>query len=172
MKTLPVCLLAGLLLTAPAVALSGDVLQSLNMRPEAAREAIAQTFDHGVVTLPSGYVAFWALDDAHRAALVPPLLTLVRAYVESGEFATRLGGTRPVEPLVAERLKQFLELSADVDFNARLVAKNGVTRFADARLESRSPEWKFCYRAGPKTLAAARTFAGDWLKTLGVSAER
>lgn len=172
MKTLPVCLLTGLLLAAPTLALSADPLQSLNLRPEAAREAIAWTFELGAVTLPSGYGAFWVLDDAHRAALVPPLLAVVRAYVESGEFAARLGPSRPVEPLVASRLKQFLELSADVDFQARLVTKNGVSRFADPRLESRSPEWKLCFRAGPQTLAAARAYAGDWLNTLGVSAER
>ena len=69
-------------------------------------------------------------------------------------------------------MRQFLALSADVDFSARMVVRNHLTCFADPKLESRSAEWKLCYRAGPKTLAAARACAGDWLETLGVSAER
>lgn len=189
MKRFGVTLMAGLLLVAPAGAMAADPIQSLNMRPEAARQAIFETFDRGFVSLPPGYVAFWALDDAHRAALVPPLLAMVRAYVESAEFAAQLDATRAgaktdagrparanpkrlSDELVAERLRHFLELSADVDFGARMVARNNLTCFADPRLESRSAEWKLCYRAGPKTLAAARACAGDWLKTLGVSAER
>ena len=68
-----VTLMAGLLLAAPAGAMAADPLQSLNMRPEAARQAIRETFDRGFVTMPAGYVAFWALDDANRVALVPPL---------------------------------------------------------------------------------------------------
>lgn len=68
-----VTLMTGLLLAAPAGAMATDPLQSLNMRPEAARQAILETFDRGFVTMPAGYVAFWALDDAHRATLVPPL---------------------------------------------------------------------------------------------------
>lgn len=189
MKRFRVTLVAGLLLIAPAGAMAADPVQSLGMSPAAARQAIFETFDRGFVTLPSGYVAFWGLDDSHRAALVPPLLAVVRAYVESAEFAARLDTTRAAangaaakpahatpnrlsDELVAERLRQFLALSADVDFSARMVVRNNLTCFADPKLESRSAEWKLCYRAGPKTLAAARACAGDWLETLGVSAER
>ena len=189
MKSSTACLLASLLLAAPGVAAAADSLQSLNMNPDAAHRAVLETFDRGFVTLPAGYVAFWALDDAHRAALVPPLLSIVRAYVESPDFAAKLLAARQAgvseaaraaqssrsalaEQVVADRLRQFLDLSADVDFNARMVTRKGQTCFADARLESRPPEWKLCYRAGPQTLAAARAFAGDWLKTLGARAER
>jgi flagellar biosynthesis GTPase FlhF len=76
----------------------------------------------------------------------------------------------PAEPrlLVAKRLRAFLETSADVDFSAAVIDKNGGKVFADAQYEKRSGDWKVCYRAGKEATAAARTAAEAWLKELQV----
>jgi hypothetical protein len=69
--------------------------------------------------------------------------------------------------LIARRLREFLEVSADVDFEAKLVAAgSGRTRFADPEDEAKGGEWKLCYRAGKDAVGAARTFATSWLAQL------
>jgi hypothetical protein len=76
----------------------------------------------------------------------------------------------PPDPntLIARRLAEFLEMSKDVDFGARLVpGPGGKQVFAEARYEDKPAEWKLCYRAGAEATRAAREFAADWLKTLG-----
>ena len=68
--------------------------------------------------------------------------------------------------LIAMRLREFLDQTKDIDYNARLVDKNGKKRFADANLEQKSSEWKLCFRAGKAATDTARAFAADWLKEL------
>lgn len=74
----------------------------------------------------------------------------------------------PADPrlLIARHLRAFLAASADVDFNARLVPKNGRNVFAEARYEQKPKEWKLCYRAGKESVDAARAFATSWLAEL------
>ncbi len=76
--------------------------------------------------------------------------------------------THPENPnvLVARRLRTFLDVSADVDFSAKLVPSGSTMKFADARYEQKSSEWKLCYRAGPEAVAAARAAAAAWLKEI------
>ncbi|HNY64111.1 MAG TPA: hypothetical protein PKM41_01655 [Deltaproteobacteria bacterium] len=72
----------------------------------------------------------------------------------------------PADPkvLIAARLRQFLDLSRDIPFDARLVKdKYGKMRFVDSQYESRPSEWKLCYRAGREPVQAARAFAQEWL---------
>jgi hypothetical protein len=68
--------------------------------------------------------------------------------------------------LIARRLREFLTLSAEVDFNAKLVKRYAKMAFADERFESKSSEWKLCYRAGRETVEAARAFVTTWLPEL------
>ena len=68
--------------------------------------------------------------------------------------------------LVANRLRHFLAVSADVDYSAKLVDKDGKKVFADAAHESRPKEWKLCFRAGKPATDAARAFAQKWLADL------
>jgi len=70
-------------------------------------------------------------------------------------------------PLIARRITAFLTMSADVDFDAALLQKNGKMRFVKDAYESRASEWKLCYRAGKAPVAAARAAAQAWLKELG-----
>ncbi len=71
----------------------------------------------------------------------------------------------PADPraLIARRLQEFLDLSKDVDFGAKLVTAGSKQRFADARYEAQPYQWKLCYRAGREAVAAAREAAQAWL---------
>lgn len=70
-------------------------------------------------------------------------------------------------PAVAKRIREFLAFSADVDFGAKLVAKDGKMKFENPAYEAKSSQWKACFRAGKAATAAARTAAHAWLKELG-----
>jgi hypothetical protein len=76
--------------------------------------------------------------------------------------------TYPADPraLIARRLRAFLDLSATVDFDARLERRDGKMRFVDEALEAKPLEWKMLYRAGKPAVDAARAAAQDWLRTL------
>ena len=74
----------------------------------------------------------------------------------------------PKEPnvLIARRLREFLDMSATVDFNAKVAKSFGFMRFTDPTYESKPKEWKLCYRAGKEAVDAARAVATEWLKEL------
>jgi hypothetical protein len=75
----------------------------------------------------------------------------------------------PADPnqLVRQRLAEFLEASANVDYDAKLVSRHGRMRFANEEYESASSEWKLCYRAGREATTKARELAQAWLNELG-----
>lgn len=83
---------------------------------------------------------------------------------ELAKFEQTYPGT--VEGMLKLRLKSFLTLTSDIDFNAPLVKKGNKMIFEDPLLEKRSREWKMCFRAGPETIKAARAYAEAWLKEL------
>lgn len=90
---------------------------------------------------------------------------------EAREYQERLATYNAEHPanhdvLIAARLKEFLALSGDVNFEAKLVKRGGLMRFEDPALESRPAEWKLCFRAGKQATDAARAFAAEWLKEL------
>jgi hypothetical protein len=70
-------------------------------------------------------------------------------------------------PLVAKRLREFLAASADVDFTAKLVAREGRMAFENPAYEQKPGQWKMCFRAGREATAAARAGVQAWLKELG-----
>ena len=71
------------------------------------------------------------------------------------------------KPFVAQRLREFLSLSATVDYSAKLVKKDGMMRFENPAYERKDSQWKYMYRAGKPAVDAARALAQDWLKALG-----
>ena len=71
------------------------------------------------------------------------------------------------KPTIAARLREFLAMSATVDYTAKLVKKDGLMRFENPAYERKNSEWKYMYRAGKPAVDAARALAQDWLKTLG-----
>ena len=70
-------------------------------------------------------------------------------------------------PVIAKRLREFLAISADVDFAATLTPRNGKMVFENAAYESKPGQWKMCYRAGKEATIAARAAVQAWLKELG-----
>jgi hypothetical protein len=71
----------------------------------------------------------------------------------------------PEDPkvLIAARIHQFLEVSRNIPFDAELVPKGKLMKFADPQYEAQTAEWKLCYRAGRVPVQAARDFASEWL---------
>jgi hypothetical protein len=74
----------------------------------------------------------------------------------------------PADPrvLIARRLQEFLTVSQNVDFAAKLVPAGNKMKFVDPTQEEQRPEWKLCYRAGKEATAAARSAAQAWLAAL------
>ncbi len=63
---------------------------------------------------------------------------------------------------VKKRLQEFLDISATVDFDAKLSGGS----FVNPEYESKSQQWKLCYRAGREVIKAAREEAQAWMKEL------
>jgi hypothetical protein len=71
-----------------------------------------------------------------------------------------------VRAFIKLRLREFIQLSTNVDFNAQLVEKNGKKKFINHVYESKSEIWKYCFRAGKQSTEAARALAEQWLKEI------
>lgn len=71
-----------------------------------------------------------------------------------------------VRLLIKKRINEFLEMSADVDYAAKLVKSGSKMRFADETCENQTANWKLCFRAGKEATEAAREFAKAWLAEL------
>lgn len=74
----------------------------------------------------------------------------------------------PADPreLIKKRIREFLAVSAGVDFAARLAPRGEKMVFVREDYEQKPPEWKLCFRAGKEATAAARAFAATWLAEL------
>jgi hypothetical protein len=76
----------------------------------------------------------------------------------------------PVDPqvLIAARLRQFLDVSQNIPFDAELAPspQGKLMKFADPMYEAQSAQWKLCYRAGREPVNAARAFVGEWLSQI------
>lgn len=90
---------------------------------------------------------------------------------EREEAVKQLDAVWPVDArtMVANRLRHFLQVSSEVDYDARLIDRNGTKVFADPTLEARPKEWKLCFRAGKPATDAARAFAQKWLSDLAAA---
>jgi len=74
----------------------------------------------------------------------------------------------PADPrlLIKKRIGDFLDMSADVDFSAKLVQSGSLKRFDNEEYEGKPSEWKLCFRAGKEATEAARAFTQSWLAEL------
>lgn len=74
----------------------------------------------------------------------------------------------PADPKVqiATRLREFLAVSKDVDFGAKLVPRGDRQRFENPAYEAQSSNWKLCFRAGREAVGAARETAQAWLAAI------
>ncbi len=67
---------------------------------------------------------------------------------------------------VKKRLQNFLAETADVDFDAQTIEKNGKKYFTNRAYESKGSHWKMAYRAGREVVTTAREFVESWLKEI------
>ncbi len=68
--------------------------------------------------------------------------------------------------MLRTRLKAFLDLTADIDFNAKLVRSEKLQIFENPDYEAKDYFWKACFRCGPTTIMQARLKATEWLSEL------
>jgi hypothetical protein len=71
-----------------------------------------------------------------------------------------------VNGLLKKKLKEFLQLTSDINFNAELKKQGDRMIFADPALEDKDEFWKACFRSGKPTVNAARSYAQQWLQEL------
>jgi hypothetical protein len=64
---------------------------------------------------------------------------------------------------VKKRLQEFLNETADVDFEAELITKNGKKYFVNQAYESKGNRWKMAFRAGKDVVTTARSFVEKWM---------
>lgn len=67
---------------------------------------------------------------------------------------------------IKAQLQQFLDESADVDFEAKIEQKNGLNEFVNEDYRRKSYVWKQCFRMGKPATTELRKIAEDWLKEL------
>jgi hypothetical protein len=95
----------------------------------------------------------------------------IQCHYDMGDYAYRLKQFEKEYPadvraFIKLRLREFLQLSANVDFNAELVERNGKKGFVNQAYESKSAVWKYCFRAGEQSTGAARAIAEQWIKEI------
>lgn len=187
---------AFLLTTAVVAARQNDVYRQFGTNAAEANDNILTSFTTGIVSLAGERSVFKTASPETRATLVRGVIAAARAYTGTQDFAQRYTEFRadqkphpghdspegfkeelaewekqyPADPkvLVVRRLREFLALSATVNFTARLEQRpDKQMRFADPELEEKPAEWKLLFRAGKPAVDAARAAAGEWLKAIG-----
>lgn len=111
-------------------------------------------------------------ENAQTIALYEPMLKEQKAtlavYEDPTPNKTKWEKSYPEDPavLVKDKLEQYLSLVATVDFNAKLTAPDNykIKKFVNPEYESKSPQWKACYRAGKEVNTAVTTFVKAWLQ--------
>ena len=69
--------------------------------------------------------------------------------------------------VIKSMLKQYITLTATVDFNAQLTTNQyGKKVFVSSDYQGKSSDWKMCFRAGREVNEFAKTFAQQWLTEL------
>jgi hypothetical protein len=71
-----------------------------------------------------------------------------------------------IKELIKKRLKEFLDLTATIDFNAKLEKRGNRFYFVDPNLEAKDENWKRLFRAGKETIQPARVYAQQWLASI------
>lgn len=68
---------------------------------------------------------------------------------------------------IRKMLKAYIDLAATVDFSAQTIAnQQGLKMFVKPEYQSKSAEWKMCYRAGKELNDAVRPLVQQWLGEL------
>lgn len=64
---------------------------------------------------------------------------------------------------IKERLQQFMDETANIDFSAQLIEKNGRKYFVNPTYEHKGNRWKLAFRAGKEVVEPARAFVQGWM---------
>jgi hypothetical protein len=67
---------------------------------------------------------------------------------------------------IKKRLEQFMEESADIDFGAQTIEKNGKRYFVNKAYENKGNRWKMGFRAGKEVIEPARAFVQQWISEI------
>jgi flagellar biosynthesis GTPase FlhF len=88
---------------------------------------------------------------------------------EHEEAVARWSKDYPDDPkaVVVKRLREFMQLSADVDYDAKLKTTGSRSQFENPAYEAKPAQWKMCFRAGREATTAARAAVQAWLAELG-----
>ena len=89
-----------------------------------------------------------------------------RGAAKETEKQQRINELKDYKGIIVKQLKQFLDLSATVDFNAQTVQKGNKLVFVNPAYEAKSSAWKLCFRCGKEAVTGARKFAQQWLNEL------
>ncbi len=114
------------------------------------------------------------IDNPDNPAYSTQMEEMYRQTYETGmeEYRAKLAEWEkeyPTSPkgMIKKWLTDFLEASKDVDFNAALKpGELGKKVFVNPDYESKSANWKMCYRAGRETVQAGRAAAQQWVREL------
>ncbi len=89
-----------------------------------------------------------------------------RNKASEAEKQQRINELKDYKGIIVKQLKQFLDLSATVDFTAQTVQKGNKLVFVNPAYEAKSAAWKLCFRCGKEAVTGTRKFALQWLNEL------
>jgi hypothetical protein len=137
-----------------------DARSKLTALPAEARAEVAKAFDQQEASFKDPQMI-----DIMRQGVVA---SRTQAQAEYDKNHAQWTKDWPADPgaLIARRLKEFLEVCGDVNFDAKLVEEEDRFTFADPDLQSKPSNWKLCYRAGREATVAARAQAQTWFAAL------
>ena len=89
-----------------------------------------------------------------------------RSKANEAEKQQKINELGDYKAIIVKQLKQFLDLSATVDFTAQTMQKGNQLVFVNPAYEAKSAAWKLCFRSGKEAVTGARKFAQQWLNEL------
>jgi hypothetical protein len=130
----------------------------LPMLPEESRAQVEQSYRDNEKTLDDPVMRQYRVTGVQneRAA----------RQAEYEESVERWQTTYPEDPkpIIVKRLQEFIALANSIDFEAQLTTeKDGLKHFVNPEYEAKSGDWKWAFRTGRATVAAAREVAANWL---------
>ncbi|MGN6355814.1 MAG: hypothetical protein ACTHLB_20675 [Parafilimonas sp.] len=87
---------------------------------------------------------------------------------DSTDKAAKWQESYPDNPMlfIKKRLEEFMAATADIDFNAATIERNGKLYFADQKYEAKNNKWKMAFRAGSDVVQTSRTFVQQWINEI------
>lgn len=87
---------------------------------------------------------------------------------DSTDKAAKWLESYPDNPMlfIKKRLEEFMAATADIDFNAATIERNGKLYFADQKYEAKNNKWKMAFRAGSDVVQTSRTFVQQWINEI------